>query len=73
MINKAKIQERLIKAFHERYFELRLILNTPDSLPFELVSLNHPLFYETGLNHMNNQIIKIMKRELRENHTIKNI
>ena len=63
IISKAKIQEVLIKAFDESYLELRLILNTPNSFPFELASLIRPLFYETDLRYINNRISKIMNQK----------
>ena len=63
IISKAKIQEVLIKAFDESYLELRLILNTTNSFPFELASLIRPLFYETDLRYINNRISKIMNQK----------
>ena len=61
---KAKISKSLRKAFRKQYLELKSLPDIPASLAFALVSQSCPLFYETDLKHINDQVNEIMEQNI---------
>ena len=61
---KAKISKLLRKTFCKQYLERKSLPDISASLTFELVSQSCPLFFETGLKHINDQVNKLMEQNI---------